>query len=104
MANAIPQLHHFQGQNMLTTKIEKKVYFIQLYNGTILDFPYKYLKRIHIEEEKWVFNLEKDPDEENDILQSLKNETLLNELLSSIDYIFLNQYLIENDQIIPAAE
>jgi len=91
---------------MLTTKIEKKVYFIQPYKGTILgvlDFPYKYLKRIHIEEE-WVFNLEKDPDEENDILQSLKNETLLNELRSSIDYIFLNQYLIENDQIIPAAE
>ena len=104
--NAMPKFHHFQGQNMLATKIEKKIYFIQPYNGTILgvlDFPYKYLKRIRTGEE-WVFNLEKDPGEENNVIQSLINETLLRELRSSIDYIYLNQYLIENNQLIPAAE
>jgi len=102
--HAMPSLHHFQGQNMLKSEIEESpVYLIQPYNGTILsviDFPYKYVKRIRTGEE-WVFNLEDDPQEETNIFNRIESTLILDSLRKSIQYIFLNQYLIENNQIFP---
>ena len=104
--NAMPSHHHFQGQNMLDGEIEKKsVYLIQPYNGTILgvvNFPFKYAKRFRTGEE-WVFNLNVDPLEQTNILNQFKNNHLLDSLRKSIEYIFLNQYLIKNDKVYPAS-
>ena len=102
--HAMPFLHHFQGQNILAEEIEKKpVYLIQPYNGTILgviDFPYKFVKRFKTGEE-WIFNLDVDPLEQNNILNQFENNHHLDSLRKSIEYIFLNQYLIENNKVIP---
>ncbi len=102
---AMPKLHHFQGENMLGEKTDQKpVYLIQPYNGTILsviDFPFKYVKRVKTGEE-WIFNLEADPEEKTNILHLVGENKLINEMRHSMDYIFLNQYLIENDKIFPA--
>jgi len=100
--NALPSTHHFQGQNMLKQEIDKSpVFLIQPYNGTILgviDFPFKYMKRIRTGEE-WVFNLGEDPKEERNIVNKMMNNQQLDFLKKSIEYIFLNQYLIENNLV-----
>tara|TARA_B100000809_G_scaffold254591_1_gene291974 strand:+ start:1827 stop:3689 length:1863 start_codon:yes stop_codon:yes gene_type:complete len=102
--NALPEFHHFQGQDMLGGSSEKKpVFLIQPYNGTILcsiDFPFKYLKRLRTDEE-WLFNLDEDPLENKNLIDLPGNNALLDELRKSLKYCFLNQYLIENNQIIP---
>jgi phosphoglycerol transferase MdoB-like AlkP superfamily enzyme len=103
--NAMPSFHHFQGQNMLNETIEKKpVYLIQPYNGTILsvvDFPIKYVKRFRTGEE-WIFNLNVDPLEQTNILNQFNNNRM-DKLRKSLEYIFLNQYLIENNKVFPAS-
>ena len=100
--NALPSTHHFQGQNMLKQEIDKSpVFLIQPYNGTILgviDFPFKYMKRIRTGEE-WVFNLGEDPKEERNIINKMMNDQQLDSLKKSMEYIFLNQYLIENNLV-----
>lgn len=101
---AMPERHHFQGQNMLRAHPEKRnVFLIQPYNGTFLasiDYPYKYLKRLRTGEE-WLFNLTDDPEENNNLIQDSKLQITLDNLQESMQYIFLNQYLIENNRIYP---
>ena len=64
----------------------------------LINFPFKYVKRFRTGEE-WIFNLAADPYEKNNILNLIEDEMLLDSLRNSLDYIFLNQYLIENNQV-----
>ena len=102
--NAMPALHHFQGQNMLGEKIKKNpTYLIQPYNGTILsvvDYPFKYIKRTRTGEE-WIYNLNLDSREETNVLTSERGRGIINKLRKSLAYIFFSQYLIENNKIFP---
>lgn len=101
---AMPKQHHFQGQNMLVDHPEQRnVFLIQPYNGTFLEsieYPYKYLKRLSTGEE-WLFNLADDPQENKNLIRNPELQVTVNDLQQSIQYIFLNQYLIENNQILP---
>ncbi len=102
--NAMPQSHHFQGQNMLSENPKDKlIYLVQPYNGTILaciDYPHKYIKRIRTNEE-WLFNLENDPGEKHNLIHQKEYFAIIEKLRDSINYIFINQYLIENNRVFP---
>lgn len=102
--NAMPQSHHFQGQNMLSENPKDNIiYLVQPYNGTILaciDYPHKYIKRIRTNEE-WLFNLENDPGEKHNLIHQKKYTSTIKKLRDLINYIFVNQYLIENNRIFP---
>ncbi|MEE8478376.1 MAG: sulfatase-like hydrolase/transferase [Candidatus Neomarinimicrobiota bacterium] len=102
--DAMPKSHHFQGQNMLSNSPQDKlIYLVQPYNGTILaciDYPYKYIKRIHTNEE-WLFNLKNDIGEKRNLIHQKKYTSTIEKLRDSINYIFINQYLIENNRIFP---
>ena len=100
----MPKSHHFQGQNMLDNNPQDKlIYLVQPYNGTILaciDYPYKYIKRINTNEE-WLFNLKNDIGEKSNLIHQKKYTSTIEKLRDSINYIFINQYLIENNRIFP---
>ena len=99
----VPPKHHFQGQSMLHPKnLKRPIFLIQPYNGTflgIVDFPLKYVRHLSTGKE-YVYNLRSDPKETTNIRQSIDN-SILNRLRGFLQEVYLNQYLLENNQIWP---
>lgn len=98
-----PPLHHFRGQSMLHPKdAARPVHLIQPYNGTflgVIEYPLKYVRHISTGEE-FVYNLERDAREEINLLATT-NLAMLDRWRGMLRDIYLNQYLLETNQIWP---
>jgi len=98
-----PAKHHFRGQSMLHPKEPgRPVLLIQPYNGTFLgvvEYPFKYVRHVR-DGEEYVFDLERDPHEDDNIIATT-DPSLIDRWRGALREIYLNQYLLETDQIWP---
>lgn len=93
--------HQFIGRSLFAPPIERSTFLIQPYSGTyssVVRYPYKYIFH-HRTRKEYVFNLETDPEENNNLIeQDLKEIPVLRQELKKV---FLNQQLIEQGRIFP---
>ncbi|HOW52242.1 MAG TPA: sulfatase-like hydrolase/transferase [bacterium] len=96
-----PAKHHFRGQSMLHPKEPgRPVLLIQPYNGTFLgvvDYPMKYVRHVRTGEE-FVYDLERDPQETDNIVATT-DPSLIDRWRGLLRDIYLNQYLLETNQV-----
>ena len=91
---------HFMGTSMFGDPPEY-VYMIQPYFGVelvSLKYPLKFVFNMRSRTEK-IFNIETDPMERRSILSSLRKSNQYKELKYSLQNIFFNEYLLENNLI-----
>ncbi len=94
--------NHFLGHSMLHGENPNPVWLIQPYAGTYLisiDDAQKYVYHLQSGEEL-LYDLQQDPDEEYDLFDA-QDPSRQERLRKSIEPIYLNQYLLRNDQIWP---
>ncbi len=92
---------HFEGCSIFDESCKKPVLILQPYNGIYLGsirYPYKYSIRLQTGNEK-VFNLEKDPLEKTNILDSIEKNRLHN-LRNDIKLFYLNQTILNKDDFL----
>lgn len=98
-----PPKHHFRGQSMLHPKEPgRPVLLVQPYNGTFLgvvDYPLKYVRHIRTGDE-FVYDLQNDPQETTNMVGGYLSAQL-DRWRAALREIYLNQYLLETDQIWP---
>jgi arylsulfatase A-like enzyme len=93
--------HNMIGTSIFDMSLKRKVFLIQPYNGIFLqvvDYPLKYILHIRTGKE-YIFDLEKDPAEKINLISESSNETV-NGLRASLELIYLNQRLIDDNKII----
>ncbi|HRS63320.1 MAG TPA: sulfatase-like hydrolase/transferase [Spirochaetota bacterium] len=94
--------HNMIGISIFDSKTPAIVYLIQPYNGKFLqtvDYPYKYIKHLKTGKE-YLFNLEKDPLETSNIINANEYSAIKEKLQGSLEAIYTNQKLIEENKII----
>jgi hypothetical protein len=98
-----PPKHHFRGQSMLHPKEPgRPVLLIQPYNGTFLgvvEYPLKYVRHIRTGDE-FVYDLQNDPQETTNMVGGYLSAQL-DRWRGMLREIYLNQYLLETDQVWP---
>jgi len=90
------------GISIFDSKTPAIVYLIQPYNGKFLqtvDYPYKYIKHLKTGKE-YLFNLEKDPLETSNLINANEYSAIKEKLQGSLEAIYTNQKLIEENKII----
>jgi phosphoglycerol transferase MdoB-like AlkP superfamily enzyme len=81
----------------------RSIPLIQPYNGTylcVIRYPYKYVESLRTSE-RYLFDLDHDPKELRNVLADFSDTKLLKELEEDVNYIRLNQQLIEQNRIWP---
>ncbi len=94
--------HNMIGISIFDSKTPAIVYLIQPYNGKFLqtvDYPYKYIKHLKTGKE-YLFNLEKDPLETSNLINANEYSAIKEKLQGSLEAIYTNQKLIEENKII----
>jgi phosphoglycerol transferase MdoB-like AlkP superfamily enzyme len=94
--------HNMIGRSVFDRDVKHKVFLIQPYNGMFLqvvDYPLKYIFHVKTGKE-YLFDLERDPIEKNNLISENSNETMVNKLRESLASIYLNQRLIDENKII----
>ena len=91
------------GQSIFATRLPRPVRLIQPYNGTYLmsvRYPWKYRKHVRSDKE-YLYNLAEDPHEEKNFLDNflVKPPVDLEVFRKDVEYGFVNQYLMEHNQI-----
>ena len=93
--------HHFQGSSIFKTFNKTRLnYLVQPYNGgylAVVDYPFKYIKHLRTGK-SFLFNLKQDHGEMNNLFSS-HSKTDIDQWEKKLSYLFLNQHLIENNQI-----
>ena len=95
--------NHMTGQSIFATRLPRPVRLIQPYNGTYLmsvRYPWKYRKHVRSDKE-YLYNLAEDPHEEKNFLDNflVKPPVDLAVFRKDVEYGFVNQYLMEHNQI-----
>ena len=93
--------NHFQGVSMQKPlKKSRLTYLVQPYNGryiSVVDYPFKYIKHLRTGR-NYLFNIESDQMEEKNLLANYTQEEIMT-WDKKLEYLFLNQYLIEENKI-----
>lgn len=93
--------HNMTGLSVFDRKSNHPVYLVQPYNGQflqVLNYPLKYISHRKTGKE-YLFDLEKDPGEKNNLMLQNFEAVKVNELKDSLNAVYLNQQLIETDKI-----
>ncbi|MCL1910598.1 MAG: LTA synthase family protein [Leptospirales bacterium] len=94
--------HNMTGTSIFDLNAKRKVFLIQPYNGIflqVLEYPLKYILHLKTRKE-YLFDLERDPIERINLISENGNETTANKLRESLESIYLNQRLIDENKII----
>lgn len=96
--------NHFQGTPIVGARpaAQHPIYLVQPYSGRYLEvvrYPYKLIFHDRTKEEM-LFNLAKDPDERDDLIEGAPI-ALLRGLRRDLGFVFLNQHLLERDAFYP---
>lgn len=95
--------HHMTGRSIFAPRVPRSVLLIQPYNGAYLmsvRYPWKYRKHVKSDKEH-LYNLAEDPHEEKNLLENFltKPPVDLEVFRKDVEYGFVNQYLMEHNQI-----
>ena len=93
--------HNMTGISVFDRKSSHTVYLIQPYNGRFLqvvNYPLKYITHRKTGME-YLFDLEKDPGEKNNLMLQNYDVNVINKLKNSLNAVYLNQQLIESNRI-----
>lgn len=98
--------HHFEGVSMFDKdRALHPVYLVQPYSGKYLSvvyYPYKYTKQLSSGKE-YLFDLKNDPGEKMNLANKADHATLLEDMREKLQFVFINQNLLKNDEIWPEA-
>jgi arylsulfatase A-like enzyme len=93
--------HNMTGITVFDRKKDNTVYLVQPYNGKFLQvvrYPLKFITHIKTGKE-YLFNLEDDPKERFNLMETGSGINEASKLRESVNAIFLNQKLIEENRI-----
>ena len=93
--------HHFTADSIFSKNKPAPVLLVQPYSGIYLQsirYPYKYIKHLRSNLEL-LLSLETDPLENENLIHTLPKDVDLNVFREDIKDFYLNQYLIEHNQI-----
>lgn len=93
--------HNMTGISVFDRKSNHPVCLVQPYNGQFLqvvNYPLKYISHRKTGKE-YLFDLENDPGEKNNLMLQGFDAVKVNELKNSLNAVYLNQQLIESDKI-----
>jgi arylsulfatase A-like enzyme len=93
--------HYFSGQSMFSPYKEKPTFLVQPFSGcylSVVRYPYKYILHQRTKAE-YLFNLEKDPGELNNIITSPPD--CINSLKNDLNELYLNHEAICANKLIP---
>jgi len=94
--------NHFIGQSIFCDKEgTEPALLVQPYGQGYLcavKRPYKYVKSLS-DNSEWLFNLDKDPMEYENIINGFKDKEILKQLRKSIDRLHLNEELLRENRI-----
>ncbi len=93
--------NNMTGISIFDRRSEHPVYLIQPYNGKFLqvvDYPMKFVEHLKTGKE-YLFNLENDPKETVNLLDGSYDPAAVTKLRGSLNAIYLNQKLIEENRI-----
>ncbi len=97
--------NHFSGVSMFdSTNTQHEIPLIQPYGGIYVGnvvYPFKYIKHLKSNKE-FVFNLDEDPKEEINLAESANS--IIEKGNASVQELFLNQALLERNQIWPSSK
>jgi arylsulfatase A-like enzyme len=94
--------HNMTGISVFNRTSEHPVYLVQPYNGKFLQvvkYPLKYITHIKTGKE-YLFDLENDPKEKLNLMDAGFDMNKVSKLRESINAIYLNQKLIEENRIL----
>jgi len=95
--------NHFEGVSMYGVRKIHPIYLIQPYNGgyiAVLNYPYKYIKPLkNAGKREMLFRLDRDPKETLNLIDYTENATKLKTLQDKLQFIYLNQMLLEHNEV-----
>ena len=95
--------NHFEGVSMYGVRKIHPIYLIQPYSGgyiAVLNYPYKYIKPLKSEgKREMLFRLDHDPKETINLIEYTDNAVKLKNLQDKMQFIYLNQMLIEQNEV-----
>lgn len=105
LMNIPVERHHFQGVSIFDEEKQiHPIYLVQPYNGKYLSvvyYPFKYVKSLRTGAERGevLYNLDADPRETTNLVEKKEYSRALKFMQEKIQLIYLNQKLIEENEI-----
>ncbi|RLA68217.1 MAG: hypothetical protein DRQ78_01740 [Epsilonproteobacteria bacterium] len=95
--------NHFIGKSIFTKKTEESILLVQPYNGTFIIAQKEKIKYVkHLKDEKeYLFDLNSDPKELENILDNIKHKNILGVLKRDVQKLLYNNELIKQNRIFP---
>ena len=95
--------NHFEGVSIYGVRKIHPIYLIQPYSGgyiSVLNYPYKYVKPLKAEGKREIlFRLDHDPQESTNLIDYDEYAVKRKNLEDKLQFIYLNQLLIEQNEV-----